>query len=95
MPSTKGGSGRPRKSSSAKKPLKQPIPIDSGTSQTTSSINPDHPQTQEFPGIEEEIRVRAYALYEERGRQDGLDREDWVRAETEILAKYRKNAKTA
>jgi hypothetical protein len=96
MSSTKGGTGRPRKSSSAKKPLKQPIPIDSGTSQTASTVSPDYtPQTQEYPGIEEEIRVRAYELYEERGRQHGLHNEDWVRAETEVLAKYKKNEKTA
>jgi len=95
MPSNKGGSGRPRKSSSAKKPLKQPIPIDSGTSQTASSINPDPAQTQDYAGIEDEIRVRAYELYEQRGCQHGFHNEDWVRAEIEILAKYKKSEKTA
>jgi hypothetical protein len=33
---------------------------------------------------EEEIRRRAYELYEERGREDGHDVEDWLRAEAEI-----------
>ncbi len=32
----------------------------------------------------DEIRCRAYALYEERGRQDGYDMQDWLRAEAEI-----------
>lgn len=34
--------------------------------------------------IEEQIRLRAYALYEERGREDGHDVEDWLRAEAEV-----------
>ena len=42
------------------------------------------------PGIEEEIRRRAYELYEERGRQDGFQDEDWARAETEILSKHQR-----
>ena len=42
-----------------------------------------------FPGIQEEIRQRAYELYEARGRQEGFQEEDWIHAETEILAKYR------
>jgi oligoendopeptidase F len=42
--------------------------------------------------LEEEIRRRAYELYEERGREDGHDLDDWLRAEAEITTK---NAKTA
>ncbi|HYL12001.1 MAG TPA: DUF2934 domain-containing protein [Terriglobales bacterium] len=38
------------------------------------------------PNLEQEIRRRAYALYEERGREDGHDIEDWLRAEAEIGA---------
>ena len=33
---------------------------------------------------EESIRRRAYALYEERGREDGHDLDDWLRAEAEV-----------
>ncbi len=36
---------------------------------------------------EEYIRLRAYHIYEERGRQDGHDQEDWYQAEAEILGK--------
>ena len=39
------------------------------------------------PNLEEKIRVRAYALYEERGREDGHDVDDWLRAEAELSAK--------
>jgi Protein of unknown function (DUF2934) len=41
------------------------------------------------PGkLEEEIRARAYALYEQEGRQEGRDTEYWLRAESEILERY-------
>lgn len=33
---------------------------------------------------EEQIRQRAYELYEARGRGDGHDLEDWLEAEAEI-----------
>jgi DUF2934 family protein len=36
---------------------------------------------------EEEIRLRAYQLYEERGRIDGHALDDWLQAEAEILRK--------
>jgi hypothetical protein len=38
------------------------------------------------PNLEQEIRSRAYALYEERGREDGHDLDDWLRAESELNA---------
>ena len=38
--------------------------------------------------LEDEIRTRAYLLYEQEGRQDGRDREYWLRAESEILEQY-------
>lgn len=97
MANSKGTTGRSKKPSS-KKNVKTPIPIDGGASQQTAStsIPPDTtPLAQQFPGIEEEIRVRAYELYEERGRQEGLDHEDWARAEIEILGRYSKKEKTA
>ncbi len=39
-------------------------------------------------GLEDEIRIRAYLLYEQEGRQDGRDGEYWLRAESEILEQY-------
>ncbi len=44
------------------------------------------------PNLEQEIRRRAYALYEERGREDGHDLDDWLRAEVEITAAARRAA---
>ena len=40
--------------------------------------------TESHPNLEEQIRRRAHELYEERGREDGHDMEDWLRAEAEI-----------
>ncbi len=42
--------------------------------------------------LETAIRTRAYQLYEERGRTDGRDMDDWVRAEREILAQQGKRS---
>ena len=36
----------------------------------------------------EEIAQLAYSLYESRGRQDGHDVEDWLRAEQELFHHY-------
>jgi len=76
--------GTPRKTSSRKTQAKQPsmvTPIREGAGTENGS-------SQIHPGMEEEIRVRAYELYLERGGQDGFDQQDWSRAEAEILSKY-------
>lgn len=39
--------------------------------------------------LEEEIRRRAYELYEARGRAEGFDQEDWNRAKAEVLSRRR------
>jgi hypothetical protein len=41
-----------------------------------NSITPSHDQ----------IRQRAYELYELRGRQDGFSEQDWLEAEQQMLA---------
>ena len=40
--------------------------------------------TRPNPSLEQQIRNRAYQLYEERGQEDGHELEDWLRAEAEI-----------
>ncbi len=37
--------------------------------------------------LEDQIRLRAYELYEARGREDGHEQEDWFRAKEEIAIK--------
>ncbi len=43
------------------------------------------------PELDERIRRRAYELYEQRGRLEGHDVDDWLQAEAELSRK----AKTA
>ncbi len=38
--------------------------------------------------IDEQIRRRAYEIWEERGRPRGLDHENWAMAEYEILSRH-------
>jgi hypothetical protein len=47
--------------------------------------NPTKKPLSEAKPLEDQIRQRAYELYEERGREDGHDVEDWLRAEKEIM----------
>lgn len=42
------------------------------------------PISDVHPNLQEEICRRAYELYEARGREDGHDIDDWVRAEAEV-----------
>jgi hypothetical protein len=49
-------------------------------SKKARSRNPDTPSE-----IEARIRQRAFELYEQRGKADGFDLDDWHRAETETL----------
>lgn len=44
------------------------------------------PLTTDTLRQQEQVRRRAYELYEQRGRADGFDVEDWIGAEAEILS---------
>jgi hypothetical protein len=64
------------------------------TSTTTRSKKSAAPQAlenttlpQSQGNVEEVIRFRAYQLFEQRGRNHGFDREDWLRAEVEVAGK--------
>lgn len=79
--------GRSKKNS--KKSVKAPIPIDSGIAPAQPVSATTENQQGAHPVFEEEIRLRAYEIYEERGREDGFQDEDWSRAEMEVLARHR------
>jgi len=49
--------------------------------------------TKQF--LTDDIRLRAYALYELRGREDGHAFEDWVEAEREVTERRALAAKKA
>lgn len=42
--------------------------------------------------LEDEIRRRAYEIFEERGGIAGNEHEDWLRAEREVLARYQQQS---
>lgn len=46
--------------------------------------------TKSTPDLQEQIRLRAYELYEQRGRGDGRDLDDWLQAESEVKQKKAK-----
>jgi hypothetical protein len=49
------------------------------------TISPGKTEVGESPErLQEKIRQRAYELYELRGKEDGRDLEDWLKAELEV-----------
>jgi Protein of unknown function (DUF2934) len=77
-------------------------PINSGSTQTEASRT----ETRKVLGVvksdsrphvvpinvEDEIRRRAYELAEQRGFSGGHETEDWLRAEREVLQRYRQQS---
>ncbi|MGA2647975.1 MAG: DUF2934 domain-containing protein [Candidatus Sulfotelmatobacter sp.] len=49
--------------------------------------------TKSAPNLQEQIRLRAYGLYEQRGR-DGHEVEDWLQAESEVTQQKTKTIVT-
>ncbi|HET7750640.1 MAG TPA: DUF2934 domain-containing protein [Terriglobales bacterium] len=66
------------------------------TPRSNSSVTPINRKPSEVKelrksgngNLEEEIRHRAYELFQERGGEHGRHHEDWLRAEAEIRARY-------
>jgi hypothetical protein len=50
------------------------------------------PPAESASEVQEQIRRRAYELYEERGTGDGRDLEDWLQAESEVTQQKAKTA---
>jgi hypothetical protein len=46
-------------------------------------VEPEN-QTGPTPDLLEQIRVRAHELFEQRGREEGHDLDDWLQAEAEV-----------
>ena len=53
----------------------------------TAGLTPEMKKVSSVMTLEDEIRLRAYELYEERGCTPGFEHEDWVRAEHEVLSR--------
>jgi hypothetical protein len=54
---------------------------------TDITKRPPAPVRSEPQDLDQQIRLRAYQLYEARGREDGHDLDDWLRAEEEFMWK--------
>jgi hypothetical protein len=80
-----------RKTTSSQKEEAQPTstvtPINRGVNGAEAQSRGAQPIELE---IEEQIRIRAYELFEERGRQEGFHHQDWERAKAEVLQKYQR-----
>jgi|KBSMisStaDraftv2_1062788.scaffolds.fasta_scaffold519292_1 hypothetical protein len=53
---------------------------------------PPATETEEAQGLKSQIRQRAFELYQERGREDGHQLDDWLLAEEEITIKKSRTA---
>ena len=60
------------------------------TKPTEKSSPESEPQIAAGAPAREEIELRAYQIYVERGGAHGQDVEDWLQAERELVEKYRK-----
>ncbi len=86
----------PRTSSSAEKTNGAPVapPISASPAETISEIREVRRTASDARknivpiNLDEEIRKRAYELWEENGRASGRDDEHWLSAEREVLGRY-------
>ena len=53
------------------------------TTTAPTPLNTTNQETKLSIELQEQIRCRAYKLYEERGRVDGHELDDWLQAESE------------
>ena len=58
----------------------------------TSTLAPKSDEPPVLIPIEQQIRQHAYELYEQRGRTDGHELDDWLQAECEIKGTQAKAA---
>jgi hypothetical protein len=50
----------------------------------SAPIKLDLEKTDSAGELQDQIRARAFQLYEQRGRDDGHDLDDWLQAEAEL-----------
>lgn len=62
-------------------------------SRSVSSAAPKRAAKPKTPPTQEEIALRAYHIYLERGGVPGDPTEDWLRAEQELLQAAKKNGR--
>jgi Protein of unknown function (DUF2934) len=83
--------GTPRKNTSRKPTAKSSssvTPINQGNGNQGNGA-PSYAKA-DLGELQEQIRARAYELYEARGRQEGFHDQDWAQAEAEVLSRYQR-----
>lgn len=71
---------------SSKSKQHQTVESQAASAPKGEEVNPSAADSLHF----EEIRIRAYEIYMERGGQPGNDLEDWLQAERELEPKVRR-----
>ena len=60
---------------------------------STTPTTPNDVQSTESPlDFQEQVRRRAFELYEQRGREEGHELDDWLQAESETVRTQAKGA---
>ena len=62
---------------------------------TVTMISPEVRNGSGSMTLEDQIRLRAYEIYQERGYTPGNEREDWLTAEREVRARSRSKRQSA
>jgi hypothetical protein len=62
------------------------MPSGVGTKKAKVSNRKGKREDREIPELHHKVALRAYQLFEGRGRAHGKDLEDWFRAEQEMLS---------
>ena len=57
------------------------------TQRTAHDLRQHSSETTISSDLQDQIRTRAYEIFEQRGRYNGFAEQDWLEAEAEILAK--------
>jgi hypothetical protein len=63
------------------KKTRKPKPVTSSPNVTATPVQ----QVSFSTDRQQAVRLRAYAIYEQRGRQHGHDLDDWLIAEAEVV----------
>jgi len=84
-----GVSPYPATQTAAAQPATQSATQSAAQSAIQSANQPVRPAPPAPAALYDEIRRRAYELYNERGKHHGSHEADWHRAEAEVRAKYK------
>ena len=61
---------------------------------STTPLTPNEKPLEHSLDHQEQVRRRAYELYEQRGKESGHDLEDWLQAESEFVQRKAKAARS-